>query len=1560
MPDTAPVMTAPLGDYIGGRFLPPTGEPLVSRDPVDESPVLETAWDAARVGAACDAAAEALPAWRALGLERRHDALRHFREAIRERTDDIADAIVREVGKLRSEAKAEVRSLVGRFDLVAARIREDFVDGPLRDHAHEVLRHHALGVVGVIGPFNFPLHLCHAHVVPALLLGNTVVMKPSEVAPLSGQRYAEAALAAGLPPGVLNVVQGGGPAGAALLAAPRLRGLAFTGSWPTGRRILEACLDRPEILVALEMGGKNACVVLDDADIRQAAHEIMVGGYLTTGQRCTCTDRVLVHQSVKEKLLEALVALVASLRFGRPDDPDAFAGPLATTAGADKVRRAIEAATRAGARELARGRAPEGGAFVPPTLHVLPDGVHDAPGYCDVEIFGPDVGVETFSSDDEAIGAVLAATTGLAHSVFTASRERFDRFFDAGGVGILNWNRSTNQASPRLPFGGVGTAGNYRPAGAYAHRNLAVPVAIQTNLPGSVALHDMLAPNLVAPDLDALAARHGSEEDEEARRTLVDSPRPLHIVRPSGGRLPESERWLERLYAGGRVVREKKPGVFDHLRSSGTWFVSVDDPPLSVLDGMTQTSTLCAGFAEAMVVRRYVEGGFGDTILSADDTALGGVRAAEKFAHELRELVPGLPFVSFVNSGAEANEKALALCKQRARSERQRRVLAFEGAFHGRTLLALHATYNPKKRGPFEFEGHEVTFAPFPVFWEPQRPEPAAPQDYLGTIARGRLDEALTRWSATGDGLLADELRSLAFVHERLSDGEYYAVIIEPMQSEGGDRRASARFFRALRLLTRHHGMPLVMDEVQTGFGLGGTFAWHERFNLVARDGNPDSPDCVTFAKRAQVGVVMSRFEDPEPTSSHAASCVRGLVHAEMMTEDPKAAVVEERVQKRLVRLARRFPDLVQTPRATGYAFAFDLPTPEHLSAYLGQRFWRGAIVFGAGTRTVRYRLSSAFGIAEINLLFDAIRRSLSWLDAHPGKSPPPWEDLPRPEIAQHERPEERERPEIRVRRIAADEHERVLADVMLMEERVYEPARRDHPETLRLAFDDPDGIALVAELRDGDEWTLVATALGAPLERFREVGGPDRDPFQGMDNTLYSIALTVDPGFRGFGLGRKLKEALLEEARAMRRTDGMPRYRHVAARNRLGKTDAMMRVNRLLGGYELYRLTGVYDDPEAVAVYYRMPVGPYVPETRSRGDADVPWQVDLADGLSRPFEKPPTSLLRAYESGLLYGPTVNKITIMNYVTPGVVRAVEWVDALVPRLGHLYLTSSRDEAFDKSIRAIKVHRPGAQVVIGLEGGYVGHTTGAARSLSDPAVHRQGPGYFNGWKRVPHPADVGTDVALAAMRDAIERSGAENVVAMYIEPIQERTGRVVPDAYFAGLDALKRELDVPLAFVETSTACYRSGRGAFASTSLRTTPDLLLWWAGGQIGFVHVSDRYFVPTALTLVSTWDGDELSLVRAHHQLRAARTVDVSTLGDAWGKALEAAASAGLAVRGAGLYRVIDAGPRATAIADGLLAKGFRVRRFPNGCLGVVPPLDLGLDAAISFGNALAEVCR
>jgi hypothetical protein len=408
-----------------------------------------------------------------------------------------------------------------------------------------------------------------------------------------------------------------------------------------------------------------------------------------------------------------------------------------------------------------------------------------------------------------------------------------------------------------------------------------------------------------------------------------------------------------------------------------------------------------------------------------------------------------------------------------------------------------------------------------------------------------------------------------------------------------------------------------------------------------------------------------------------------------------------------------------------------------------------------------------------------------------------------------------------------------------------------------------------------------------------------------------------------------------------------------------------MTHLNRVFGAHVVSVMTGQYEDPEGQAIYYRIPLGAFAPDPvvgetvlrrrAARDEAEDEIAFDVAQGLTRPFAIIPATLREHQERGQLFGPAVNKLTLMNYVTPATVRALEWLGALVPELPHLYLTSSRDESIDKALRLLRCTRKTAQVAIGLAGGYLGHTVASCRSLSDPDVHRGGPGHF-AWPRIPHPAEAGSAASIAALRSAIAAAGGpDKVLGLVYEIVQERTGAVLPADFVAALGALRAELGLPLVAVETTTHTYRSGQGPFLSTAIGLVPDVLAWWGGGQTGYLHTSAKWFIGTPLTLVSTWDGDELSLVRQHHQLRAARHVDVAGASAALDQALAATRSAGL-----GAYRVIDAGARSVAIADGLAERGIAVRRFPNGRLGVIPALDQIEAAASALGAALREVLR
>lgn len=1490
------------GNFIGGAWHAGTG--LVrSVNPyrLDET-VYETSSDLKHVDLACQSAQDATKAWSMKSVHERYAMLLLWKKEIEAEAEAMARMIMRETGKTLVESKQEVTTVLARFEL-AKKQYDELKEGTLPGFPNEALLYHPHGVVAVVGPFNFPLHLCNAHILPALILGNTVVMKPSDLTPGAAMLYIKAAERV-LPPGVINLLQGDGRVGEALILHPLVRGLAFTGSWHVGRIILEKTLDKPETLLALEMGGKNTAIVCEDADIRQAVHEIVMGGYLTTGQRCTCTDRVLVHKSKVKPLVEGLLPVIRSLQFGDPENPKSFAGPLASARGLERFVSALGAAKSAGAKALLNGVGDGSkNALRTASLHLLEEGQHHVTGYTDTELFGPDLGIEVFGSDEEAISVMNASPYVFANSVFTASEARFTRYYQETRSGLLNRNRSTNQASPRLPFGGTGRSGNFRPAGSFAIRNLGVPVAVQKNEVAVMPTHAALVGHLPEVDFDALWDRHQAES--------TPFPRMKHKKTVTPDVLAESTAWMERLYAADRMVREKKPYVIDHARSSGAYLATIDEPPFVFLDSMSQTATMPFGFAAEPLVDAYEKGVFAETMLHNHDTTGADSEPAQAYANTLKKLFPMFKSVSFVACGAEANEKAYAMClEQHKRWDTKPKLLAFEGSFHGRTLLSLYGSHNPSKRVAYEIKGYEAVYVPYPVIADEQDLSLNEGQDeVLKTVAK--LDwNALHSWSK-GNAQKESEVASLKAVHDAIVNGNIFAVVIEPMQSEGGDRYASAQYHRALRVLTRALNVPLIMDEVQCGFGLGGALAWHSQFKLQHPDGTPDHPDCFLIAKRAQVGVVMSVFDDPESAPSFAASLVRGRLHVEH--HDPKeASRVERMLRDRMPTLQQRWGHRIKNIRARGFAFAFDMENPAEAMRYLGQRYYRGSVAFIAGDKTIRYRLNTAYGEQEIEQLFHVIYQSLAHIEAD--AMDVSWKGIKSPEHP----------PEVKHilsgQNITEAQKDVWVKAIMNLEASIFEPARRDSKETIEKAFQE-GGIAIThwrSTLDDTPSSELMGYALAAPLERFENTDGPKDDAHMGKNDSVYSIALSVNPKAQGTGLGKQLKEMQLRLAMDMKAGDGKPRYTRLTGRNRVGLADQMGAVNELFAAKTLQVYENQYGE-DASSRYY---------EQRFHHTAPLPHAsetMDLSAGLMRPFSKPLDSLVQMEQSGRLWGPTVNKLTLLNHVTKDAIAAIETIGHLAPEQPHLYLTSGRDETADKSVRILKHRKPTGSTLLSFEGAYLGHTTACARGLGDPKVRHTKAEYFD-FLRAVYPE---TEADLGAIRVLVNQH-KEALFGIYIEPVQERGGHLLSSGMAKGLREIADGAKLPLVFVETASSYYRTGR-VFGSSDLGVEPDMRIWWTGGQLGVIHVATPYFVGTPLTFVSTWDGDELSLIQAHHQLHAARKCcqqdsiqkHIATL-DAF------QAKHPTLIRGKGLYRLVHP------------SLPFGGRTLPNGLQVFAPAYD------------------
>ncbi|WP_184719042.1 succinylglutamate-semialdehyde dehydrogenase [Caulobacter sp.] len=462
------------GVFIDGKWRAGRGPELVSTDPASGEAVWrEATADGADVAHAVEAARRAFPAWADRPREERIAVLRRYKDALTERTPAFAEALSRETGKALWETKAELASMIGKVDLsIRAYDERTGVTETAMPFGRAVLRHRAHGVMAVLGPFNFPGHLPNGHIVPALLAGDTVVFKPSEETPLAGQLMVEALEAAGVPAGVVNLVQGGRETGQALINQ-EIDGLLFTGSAAAGTFFRRHFADRPDVILALELGGNNPLVVWDAGDAEAVAALVVQSAFITTGQRCSCARRLIVpDDAFGRSVIEATAALADRLSIGPWNgEGEAFMGPMISARAANAARAA--ASTMGGERIRSLG-AVEGlsEAFVTPGI-VDVTGV-DTP---DEELFAPWLQVRRVTCFDDALKAANATRYGLSAGLISAESKRWDQFLNRIRAGVANWNRPTTGAAGSMPFGGLGASGNHRPSAYYAADYCAYPVA---------------------------------------------------------------------------------------------------------------------------------------------------------------------------------------------------------------------------------------------------------------------------------------------------------------------------------------------------------------------------------------------------------------------------------------------------------------------------------------------------------------------------------------------------------------------------------------------------------------------------------------------------------------------------------------------------------------------------------------------------------------------------------------------------------------------------------------------------------------------------------------------------------------------------------------------------------------------------------------------------------------------------------------------------------------------------------------------------------------------------
>ena len=429
------------------------------------------------VGAAVARARAASASWAMTPLTDRIAVAQAFKAVVVARADAFARLIATETGKPLWETKTEVASVAAKVDIsiTAQAERAGARTGDVAG-VRQVLRHKPHGVLAVLGPYNFPAHLPNGHIVPALLAGNTIVFKPSELTPAVADFMVDCWAAAGLPAGVLNVVHGGGDTGRDLAAAD-IDGLLFTGSAHVGAALARQFAETPGKILALEMGGNNPLIVWDLAPeaLDAAAALIVQSAYLSAGQRCTCARRLIVRDGSEGSLLERVTALIDRIITGAPfDEPQPFMGPVIANRAADALVAGAQTLMANGAstiRPLTR-RDPDR-PFLSPALYDV-TGVSGLP---DAELFGPVLQLTRVPDWDAAIAAANATRFGLSSGLIGGDAALYDRFWAASRAGVVNWNRPTNGAASNAPFGGIGLSGNHRPSAYYAADYAAWPVA---------------------------------------------------------------------------------------------------------------------------------------------------------------------------------------------------------------------------------------------------------------------------------------------------------------------------------------------------------------------------------------------------------------------------------------------------------------------------------------------------------------------------------------------------------------------------------------------------------------------------------------------------------------------------------------------------------------------------------------------------------------------------------------------------------------------------------------------------------------------------------------------------------------------------------------------------------------------------------------------------------------------------------------------------------------------------------------------------------------------------
>jgi len=921
-----------------------------------------------------------------------------------------------------------------------------------------------------------------------------------------------------------------------------------------------------------------------------------------------------------------------------------------------------------------------------------------------------------------------------------------------------------------------------------------------------------------------------------------------------------SEQKLKNYYQNKLIPAEKKPYLTKLKESEGPFLAieSSDTKTGYILDGASQIATLGLGFNHPSLFgcAHYQESWTNDQT----STAISDLR--KRFLHFVkRKLDNKNLFLTFTHSGAESNETALIDAWKKRTRKNANKVLAFEGSFHGRMLITLSSTWNPSKREPFEWEEFKTKYCSFPEI-DGDNYEQDATQEWIhfwGNEITKKDYQVPLSWQ--DDEVLKKEVASLLEVKKTLDSGEVFAVLVEPMQCEGGDRYATSRFFNGLALLANVYQVAIIFDEVQTGFHLGREFFWHHTFNLKDINGQPLVPDYVTCAKKAQTGIVISKSKLHRGEEYSVASTVRGYHHAMALDQSHDEILsMEKYTREKLNELISEFPEQFSRPRVKGLSFAFSLAKPEDVMTFVSKRFNHGLLFYPAGSHTLRFRLNLGFTQDLIDELFSRIKKLAKEIYNDEKQDNAPietrdrnifnlyqWQEYLlelRLGTAKGLTPSENEvmdklnklfilPDDVEIVKINNDNFEKYEKEIQKLQEKVYEPARQTELEAFKKAVSTPGGIGIA--LLKGQ--SIVGLAITSQIKNFPLEKVLRRDKHFNDEKTFYVLDITIDQSVSGSAIGRYLKYAIT----ALSYTNNTNR---INGRNRYRMAKEMIRINLSIGAREIFYVPEDYRDhnPYRDCIYYTV---------ENKWDKET---VHLGNGLTTPIS------INDINSDFInenLDVMVNKICLSNFVSESFLKSLKSLIELAPaELQHAYSCSGQSECVDKIIKSVwfnnRDKRPYKKLIT-----FKGHYFGEGSFLSQSLSHSN-KAYFD-TTHLECPNENNYKQVLSDLEKEITQNPA---LGVFLEPLPQNLMIPTPLSFLKEVRKICDKHNTPLIFNETASSMYRYSNDNFFVTQIEECrPDLSMLYLGSQGGLVLCKENYFIDKPLMMISTWDGDEYS---------------------------------------------------------------------------------------------------